>query len=224
MLESEYTRHFGLIADQITGATRAFHTYMEINKFASDNNGNYQKINRDGHFWSGELYALQTTWFIILGRIYDRTKDAYSIHDFLKSTVAYKGFFSKRALAERKRAAAGQPEPEWLPDYLKSAWEPSTADLEKIRSVIKSSDKKWNEVYKPIRDKAFAHTNANVVVSELFHGALVGDIEDILHDLNKIRTAVFQLLENGREHWLADDDRGYADPFIQNARILLARL
>jgi hypothetical protein len=106
MLEAEYKRLFGLIADQITGARRAFYTYMEINKFASENNVNLEKIHRDGHFWSGELYALQTTWFIILGKIYDRTKDSYSIHDFLKSTVAYKGFFSKQALAQRKRTAA----------------------------------------------------------------------------------------------------------------------
>jgi AbiU2 len=224
MLEAEYKRLFSLIADQITGATRTFYTYIEINKFASENNENYQKINQDGHFWSGELYALQTTWFIILGRIYDRTKESYSIHDFLESTVDYKGFFSKRALAEGKRAAAGQGQPSWLADYLKSAWEPSTADLEKIRTVITASDEKWTKVYKPIRDKVFAHTNPNVVVSVLFRDALVGDIEDILRDLNKIRTAVFQLLENGREHWLADDDRSYADPFIGDVRALLARL
>jgi hypothetical protein len=31
MLEAEYKRNFGLIADQISGATRAFYTYMEIN-------------------------------------------------------------------------------------------------------------------------------------------------------------------------------------------------
>jgi hypothetical protein len=44
MLEAEYKRNFGLIADQISGATRAFYTYMEINKFASESNENYQKI------------------------------------------------------------------------------------------------------------------------------------------------------------------------------------
>jgi hypothetical protein len=175
MLEAEYKRLFGLIADQITGAT-------------------------------------------------DHTKDSYSIHDFLKSTVAYKGFFSKQALAQRKRTAAGQAQPTWLSDYLKSAWEPSTADLEKIRAVIAASDEKWTKVYKPIRDKVFAHTNANVVVSDLFRDTLVGDIEDILHDLNKIRTHVLQLLENGREHWLTDGERTYADPFIGDARTLLARL
>ena len=72
MLEAEYKRNFSLIADQISGATRAFYTYVEINKFASESNENYHKINRDGHFWSGQLYALQTTWFINLGRFLTR--------------------------------------------------------------------------------------------------------------------------------------------------------
>jgi AbiU2 len=224
MLEAEYKRNFGLIADQISGATRAFYTYMEINKFASESNVNYQKISRNGHFWSGQLYALQTTWFIILGRIFDPTRGAYSIHDFLKSTIAYKGFFSRAALAERKRSAAGQPQPEWLDDYLKSAWEPTAVDLEKVRSTIEASHTKWKNVYQPIRNKVFAHTDPNAVVADLFRDTLVGDIEDILHDLNKIRTAVFQLLENGRQYWIEDNDRRYADSFIADVRSFLSHL
>ena len=224
MPEAEYKRSFSLISDQISGATRAFYTYMEINKFASESNENYQKISRDGHFWSGQLYALQTTWFIILGRIFDPTRGAYSIHDFLKSTVAYKGLFSKAALADRKRLAAGQPQPEWLDDYLKSAWEPTAADLEKVRSTIETSDSKWKKVYQPIRNKVFGHTDPNAVVADIFRDTLIGDIEDILHDLNKIRTAIFQLLENGREYWIDDSDRRYADPFIADTRALFSHL
>jgi len=224
MREAEYKRNFGLIADQISGATRAFHTYTEINKFAGENNENYQKINRDGHFWSGQLYAMQTTWFIILGRIFDPARGAYSIHDFLASTVAYKGLFSRGALAERKRTASGQAEPEWLDGYVKAAWEPTTEDLEKIRATVEASDAKWKRVYQPIRNKVFAHTDPKAVVEDLFRDTLVGDIEDILHDLNKIRTAVFQLLENGRQHWIADDDRSYAEPYIADVRSLLGRL
>jgi hypothetical protein len=225
MLEAEYKRNFGLIADQISGATRAFYTYMEINKFASESNDNHQKISRDGHFWSGQLYALQTTWFIVLRRIFDPTRGAYSIHDFLKSTVAYKGLFSRTALAERKRLAARQQQPEWLDDYVKSAaWEPTVADLEKVRSTVKASDLKWKNVYQSISNKVFAHTDPNVVVLDLFRDTLVGDIEDILHDLNKIRTTVFQLLENGREYWIEDNDRRYADPFIADARAFLNHL
>jgi hypothetical protein len=70
----------------------------------------------------------------------------------------------------------------------------------------------------------FAHHELGMSVNDLFGGTLVGDIEDILHDLNRIRTAVFQLLENGRQQWIADDDRTYIDPFIADTRNALSRL
>jgi hypothetical protein len=95
--------------------------------------------------------------------------------------------------------------------------------LEKIKATIEASDTKWKKAYQPIRNKVFAHTDSKAVVEDLFRDTLVGDIEDILHDLNKIRAAVFQLLENGREHWIEDGYRGYADPFIADVRTLLSR-
>ncbi len=78
--------------------------------------------------------------------------------------------------------------------------------------------------YKPIRDKVFAHHDLGVSVDDLFGKTLVGDIEDLLHNLNRIRTAVFQLLENGRQQWIANDDRTYTDPFIADTRNALSRL
>jgi hypothetical protein len=103
MLEVEYRRRFDIISNEVLGATTAFYRSREINRFGLEGHEKLQKLNRDGHFWNFELYALQTTWFIVLGRIFDRSSGAYSIHDFLQSTIAHKGFFSKRALADRKR-------------------------------------------------------------------------------------------------------------------------
>jgi hypothetical protein len=121
MTEAEYKQHFDIIRSEITAATNAFYTYIELHKFASESQEQYDKINRDANFWDIQLYGLQTTWFIVLGRIFDRSSGAYSIHDFLASTVAYRGFFSKRALADRKRKAARDDQPSWLDEYLKSA-------------------------------------------------------------------------------------------------------
>ena len=70
----------------------------------------------------------------------------------------------------------------------------------------------------------FAHHDLGVSVDDLFGKTLVGDIEDLLHNLNRIRTAVFQLLENGRQQWIANDDRTYTDPFIADTRNALSRL
>jgi hypothetical protein len=132
--------------------------------------------------------------------------------------------FAKAALAERKRLAARQSNPEWLEDFLKSAWEPTTAELRKIRVAIAPSDRKWQESYEPIANKVFAHTDRKAAVDELFRGTLLVDIEDILYDLNKIRTAVLQLFENGDKVWIADDDRTYAELFVIDTRNFLNNL
>lgn len=222
MQEAEYRAHFDIVRNDITAATSAFYTYMEIHKFAAEGQENYDKINRDAYFWMGQLYALQTTWFIVLGRLFDR--GGYSIRKFLALTMAHRGLFSKGALAERKRKAAHHNNPEWLDEYLRTAWEPTTQDLQDIADSIGTAEAKWQQSYKPIRDKVFAHHELGISVNDLFGGTLVGDIEDILHDLNRIRTAVFQLLENGRQQWIADDDRTYIDPFIADTRNALSRL
>jgi hypothetical protein len=222
MQEVEYRKHFNIVANDITAATSSFYTYMEINKFASDDQENYNKINRDAYFWMGQLYALQTTWFIVLGRLFDR--GGYSIRKFLALTVAHKGLFSKNMLAERKRKAAGQDNPEWLGEYMRTAWEPTTQDLQDIAGSISTAEAKWKQSYKPIRDKVFAHHDLGVSVNQLFGNTLVGDIEDILHDLNRLRIAIFQLLENSRHQWIADDDRTYINPFVADTRSFLGHL
>jgi hypothetical protein len=76
MLEAEYRRHFKLIEDQITGATRAFYTYVEINKFASDNNDNYQKISKGcGFCWLAGAYRVENPHGFCYA-VPSKTKDA----------------------------------------------------------------------------------------------------------------------------------------------------
>jgi hypothetical protein len=224
MQEADYKRHFDVISSEITEATRAFYTYIEIHKFGRKGNKYYNILNRDSGFWSGQLYALQTTWFIILGRIFDRTKGSFSIHGFLDSTAAYPGLFSKWALADRKCRDAQEDASKWVDDYVKSAWEPTREDLEKIRSIIADSDEKWKKIYKPIRDKVFAHNDPKVSAESLFQGTLISDIKDILHNLNRVRMHIFAMMENGQNYWIPDDDRTYADPFIQDVGEFLNRL
>jgi hypothetical protein len=222
MQEEEYRELFDIVRNDISSATSAFYTYLEINKFASESQENYAKINQDAYFWMGQLYALQTTWFIVLGRLFDR--GGYSIRKFLALTAAHRGLFTKVALAERKRKEARQDNPEWLDEYLRTAWEPTTRDLENIVASIGTAEAKWKHSYKPIREKVFAHHDLGVSVDQLFGRTLVGDIEEILHNLNRIRIAIFQLLENGRRQWIANDERNYIDQFIADTRNALSRL
>lgn len=141
-------------------------------------------------------------------------------NDSLRRNNSYKGLFSKRALADRKRKAVGG-EPSWLDDYLKTVWEPNTADLESIASAIKPAEARYGERYKAIRDKVFAHRDPSKLAAALFENTLVSDIEDILFTLNEIVLAIFQLFENGRRYPIGTGNRSYADRVVADTRSAL---
>jgi AbiU2 len=162
-------------------------------------------------------------WFIALGRIFDRSSGASTINHFLAATVAQKGLFSKCALADRKRKAV-RGEPSWLDEYLKTAWEPNTADLEGIVAAIKPAETKYAERYKAIRDKLFAHRDPSKLAATLFDNTLVSDIEDILFTLNEIMLAIFQLLENGSRYPIGTSNWHYADTVVTDTRSALEHI
>jgi hypothetical protein len=222
MTEDEYKQRFKIVSDDILSATRAFYTYMEINKFALENNQKHEKLKQDGYFWNGQMYSLQLGWFIILGRIFGTS--GYPIHKFLKQMTPHPELFSKEALSQRKREDAQDANPEWLARYLEDVWVPTTNDLEDIARSIDPVTAIWKKSHKPIRDKIFAHRDLAASITDLFGAATVGEIEDILHALNRVRIALDQLWLNGRRYWIGDNDRTYVETFIGDARSLLNRL
>ena len=223
MTEDEYQQQFASMRNEIAAATNSFYTYIEVHKFASESPENYDKINKDANFWNILLYGLQTTWLIALGRIFDRSSGANSINDFMAATVSHKGLFSKRALAERKKKSA-RVDPPWLDEYLRTAWEPSTADLQAIADTIKPAEAKYNHSYKAIRDKVFAHRDPTKMAATLFENTLISEIEDILFTLNETMLALFQALENGSSYEIGKGSRNYADRVIADTRNALGHL
>ena len=57
MTDDEYRRQFTAMQSEVTAATNAFYTYIEIHKFASESSENYGKINRNANFWNILLYG-----------------------------------------------------------------------------------------------------------------------------------------------------------------------
>ncbi|HEX3862091.1 MAG TPA: hypothetical protein VHY35_10410 [Stellaceae bacterium] len=227
MNEAEYRDAHKLIESQITGAARVFYTYLEIQKIASEGGDNFRKIQQDGHFWTLELYALQCTTFIILGRLFDKRTDVYSIPGFLDDTVKSRDLFSKAALKERKRDAVKDGPPGWLEDLLSRAHEPTDDDFNKLTDAFEAAKKEW-QLLAPIRHKVFAHTDRNALDANfqatLFENTTIVGVEDILNNLMKIRLMTWELLENGRLRWIADDYRTYADVYINDARQLFGHI
>src|SRR5258708_3424404 len=97
LTEDEYWRMFESVRGDVEGAIKSNYGYLKINDMAVADRKIYDKFQQDAHFWTLNAFALQTTFFIAFGRIFDKRGDSFSIHMLLEATVANPMFFSKAA-------------------------------------------------------------------------------------------------------------------------------
>lgn len=211
MEETEFWRDYELIRGEVDRSIETFYTYLSIHKVANDNREIYLTMNRNPSFWNINLYALQTTFFITMGRIFDDGKDAHSVHKLVSSALAHPEFFSKEALAKRK--TRGQGKPTWLEEYLENVFEPGIADLRSIKSQLKPFRKMFDEAYRDIRNSVFAHTliKESESVSKLFGKTKISAIGEILYVLKDMLEAMWQLYNNGRRLEFGNTSKDYKD-------------
>ena len=212
--ESEYWRDYELIRDAVSAAVQSFHGHLALNNFAVADEQLLQKINKVPEFWKLHAFSLQTTFFIVLARIFDNSRDAHSVHKLLAATVQHPEFFSKAALCARKREVSNitGPNPAWLDEYLQNiTWEASTADLRTLKRAIAPHASTFEAVYRPIRTNVFAHQmlKDQALVSALFSKTLIKEMDDILRFLHDTIRALWELAYNGTRPALGVTDYGY---------------
>jgi len=168
----------------------------------------YDKYQHAAHFWSLNTYALQTTFFIAFGRIFDNRNDSFSIQKLTEATIANPALFSKAALRERKRRISriAGADPSWLVDFVDQAWEPTAADLEPLRAALAPHLDKFKAIYRPIRHKYFAHrgTESQQAIEALFGKTLKTDVAEILGFLHTVLWAIREMALNGQRPDLTD--------------------
>jgi hypothetical protein len=112
-------------------------------------------VNRTPVLWNATRHGWQCGYMIALGRAYDHTTQ-HNLGSVLDAFANNLDMFSKAALADRKRASSSNAD-EWLPDYLRSVHVPTAADVARLRAREKSYQRLYNEKYRPLRSKVFAH-------------------------------------------------------------------
>jgi len=175
--------------------------YLTINRLGTEDRSIWNKYQRDGQFWTLNTYALQTTFFIAFGRIFDKRNDSFSIQKLLGTTVANPALFSRAALRERKRylSRITGADPPWLPDFIDQAWEPTARDLEPLQAALAPHYARFSAIYKPIRHKYFAHRGAESqqAIEGMFGKTLKTDVAEILRFLHTLLWAIRELALNG---------------------------
>jgi AbiU2 len=200
--EDEYWRMFHAVRGDIETAIKSNSAYWKVNDLARDDPKVLQKYNQHAHFWTLNSYALQSTFFISFGRIFDERKDVFSIQKLVDATIKHPVFFSRPALRLRKRkhAQVHGADPQWLIDYVNAAWEPTTKDLQVLKAALTPHYHKFKAIYQPIRHTYFAHrgTAPEEAVHALFRKTLIVDVSEILRFLHTLIWSIDQMAINGR--------------------------
>jgi len=219
MDEITFQKSYELTRGDINLAINSFYSWLEINNVAASNKHIYRAINETSIFWNMNLYGLQSTLFIALGRIFDDGRDSHSIHKYLASCITNCRHFSYESLRERKKEVF-KSDIEGLNKYMERTFQPEVSDFRELKRELSKHRRRFNEIYKDIRDYVFAHNIANSPgeSENLFSRTLISDIEEMLAFLYDLIEVTWELFNNGKKPVLGRKDYDYKDRITDDVR------
>lgn len=159
MTEAEFERNCTALWGQVEDARAVYCSFEQLNDLARNREDILNAVQADPLFWNVHKHALQTTLFIIVGRIFDFSGDAYSIHRLIRDTEANFNFFSHAALSVRKQRLNLNPQD--LANYFIGRWVPDPMCMTRLRRALAPHVKRYRNVYRPIRNQLYAHSLTN---------------------------------------------------------------
>ena len=226
MTEAEFERNCERLWGEIEGAVAIFYTAEEIQDCARRDESILNAIQRDSLFWKVQVHALQSALFIVLGRIFDISSDAYSIHKLMRDAGRqFPLLFSHEALRARK--AKLNLGPQELDDYFVGLWQPDPLAVKTLRKSLTPHVKRYSDVYSPLRNQYFAHTLVvdQTVVNNLFANTNRLELEETLLFVREVVALIQEMYQNGREPKLGNlEHERYREEIRRSARNVLGKL
>ena len=158
-----------------------------------------QRLNETAVFWITVQSALQTSAYISLGRVFG-TLGKFNISNLLIAFERDASEFQRPALSKRKWDGTGS-KPEWLDEYLDTAYYPTAADVAEIRIGVEKQRKTYERAAEEVRNQYFAH-RAEIspdAVNALFGKSKVQEICGLALFLVILHDALNELYLNGRK-------------------------
>ncbi len=197
-LEQIFEHELSTFRTEVDSGIQFFFAYWAINTIIGRDKKAHEKVNRSPLFWLTMVGGLHTSFFIVLGRIFDQ-KSKHNIDRLIASAQNNMNIFSKSLLGDRKRR-------EGLSSYdtdnfIKTAYEPSVTDFRRIRKHIKKYRQIYESNYKAIRHKILAHKELSdaKAIHDLYTKTNVRELAKIFIFLNKVHETLWELLHNGRK-------------------------
>jgi hypothetical protein len=197
--EDIFANELEVLRQEAEVAIQFFYSYLSIYAVAGEQKEVHRLLNTAPLFWNTTLGALQTSTFIALGRVFDQ-KSIHNIDRLIKIAQSNMNIFSKESLEGRKRRGSKNAD-EWIDEYLLDVYVPNAEDFRRIRRHIAKRRKIYENNYRDIRHKIFAHKAISDKKEEhmLFGKTNIREMQKLLIFLRRLHEALWQLFNNGRK-------------------------
>lgn len=199
--EDIFQHELEVFRTEIESAIQFFYAYVTINAVLSDNKYALDIVNQTPLFWRTTSGALQTSFFMALGRIFDQhQKSTHNVDKLLRIAQEQAIIFSKEAFEARKRESSANSS-EWIDKYMNHVYIPTADDFRRLRKYVTKYRKVYEKVYRDIRHKLYAHKELSKPddVQVLYAKTNIREIQKLLIFLNQVYHALWQLFYNGNK-------------------------
>jgi hypothetical protein len=197
--EEAFTHELEVFGTEARSAIQFFYTYLTARSVLSDNAQALHAVNRTPMFWRTILGALETSFFIVLGRVFDQNS-THNIDRLLKVAEDNAGVFSKEALKTRKMMGS-QNAHQWIDGYIKDAYVPTANDFRRLRRHVADHRKIYENAYRDIRRKVYAHKLLSEPedVRSSYNKTDIKEMEDLSIFPMRLYETLWHLFHNGRK-------------------------
>ena len=197
--EEAFLQELEIFRTEAESAIQCLYAYLTLHATLADDKKALRIVNKTPLFWQTNVGALQTSFFIVLGRVFDQNSN-HNIDRLLKVAQDNIDIFSKEALKARKKKDSKNAD-EWIDDFMKDVYPPAHSDFRRLRKHVAKYRKIYIDGYCDIRRKVFAHKELSKVsdVQQLFAKTNIREMERLLIFLNRLYSCLWQLFHNGRK-------------------------
>jgi hypothetical protein len=197
--QEAFVHELEIFRTEAEAAAQFFYAYLSVHETAGRHPSVFRLLNTVPLFWNTNLGALQTSAFIVLGRIFDQDSP-HNIDRVLGIAQKHQEIFSLESLAARKQGKSAT-RPDWLDDFLAKSYVPSQSDFRRLRKEVSKHRKIYEEKYRDIRHKVFAHKAVvgSAEVGALFAKTNTRELQLLITFTWSLYDTLWQLYFNGNK-------------------------
>jgi hypothetical protein len=196
--EAAFEAELGIFRNEVDAATQFFHAERMFHVMATKHEEVHAFLNRNAMFWNTCTGALQTSTIIPLAPIFDK-KSPHNVDALISMARNNRKIFSKAALESRKKLLRITPAD--VVEFMRTAYEPTLEDFERIDALVEERRKIYDANYKNLRHKWFAHRAVSKPneIAELFSATNIEELNQVFQFLGLLYLQLWELFSNGRK-------------------------